>query len=112
MRRLALALSLAGCAAQPGAPILDARWDVAEEAHAEIAADLPVDAAAIPHDASEVLCDADCEDGNPCTNDLCISGLGCAHIPRAGPCDDGNPCTIKDVCAAAVCGGAPVPGCK
>ena len=58
--------------------------------------------------APGVLCDTGCDDGNPCTNDLCLLKVGCAHIPRQGPCDDGNSCTIQDMCAEATCTGAPV----
>ena len=45
------------------------------------------------------------DDGDPCTNDVCIAGR-CAHpaVPDySGSCpDDGNPCT-DDVCIAARC---------
>lgn len=55
---------------------------------------------------------ADCDDGDPCTDDACEGvGQGCVNTPRAsccasaGSCDDGDPCTA-DLC--------PVPGesCK
>ena len=42
---------------------------------------------------------ADCDDGNPCTDDPCISGL-CAYEANAGPCDDGDPCTMNDTCTS------------
>ena len=37
----------------------------------------------------------DCQDGEPCTLDNCVSAIGCPHNPQpAGtPCNDGNPCT-------------------
>jgi hypothetical protein len=45
---------------------------------------------------------SDCDDDNPCTNDLCQSG-NCAHSNAAGNCpDDGDECT-SDVCAAGTC---------
>ena len=48
---------------------------------------------------------ADCNDGNPCTNDLCDSIKGCQHIPLAGgtKCDDGLGCTQNDYCDAGKC---------
>jgi len=44
-------------------------------------------------------------DGNPCTTEICMPGVGCVHVPNALPCDDGNPCTINDVCVNGVCKG-------
>lgn len=46
---------------------------------------------------------ADCEDGNECTEDLCLTaggGRACSSSPaRVGEsCDDGNECTIDEVC--------------
>jgi len=49
---------------------------------------------------------ADCDDGNPCTDDLCDAILDCQHLPNAAPCDDASACTIGDVCSQGVCGGA------
>jgi len=49
----------------------------------------------------------ECDDGNVCTDDLCVEILGgCAYVPNTAPCDDGNPCTDGDVCSNTVC----VPG--
>ncbi|MGM0576280.1 MAG: hypothetical protein ACQEXJ_11170 [Myxococcota bacterium] len=45
-----------------------------------------------------------CDDGNPCTDDLCTVS-GCHHLPTVGPCDDGDPCTQGEACAAGTCGG-------
>jgi len=50
----------------------------------------------------------DCDDGNPCTIDVCDDAAGCVHLPTLSPCctgeesvcDDGNPCT-NDACAPA-----------
>ena len=44
-----------------------------------------------------------CDDGNPCSNDLCTPEAGCAHLPNAATCTDGNACTSGDVCVNAVC---------
>ena len=49
-----------------------------------------------------------CNDGDPCTSDLCDAQAGCFHTPSVGPCDDGNACTSGDVCANGTCQGAPI----
>jgi len=54
--------------------------------------------------------DAPCDDGDPCTEDLCDPATGCAHLPAADgvACDDGDPCTAGDACLAGLClGGGP-----
>ncbi len=52
-----------------------------------------------------------CDDGNPCTQDLCNNSGGCKYEPFNGPkCEDGNVCTTDDVCAEGKCqGGKPLP---
>jgi hypothetical protein len=51
--------------------------------------------------ASEVGCGThtDCDDGNPCSIDVCEAG-GCTSYPEVHdvPCDDGNACTVNDHC--------------
>ncbi|MFT5433761.1 MAG: hypothetical protein ACI9OJ_004469, partial [Myxococcota bacterium] len=54
---------------------------------------------------SQCTSDDDCDDDNPCTQDLCAFGGDCKHIAASGVCDDGNPCTIGDVCDGVTCGG-------
>ena len=51
-----------------------------------------------------------CEDGNPCTENLCVSGLGCDFPPafEGEACDDGSACTDGDRCEAGTCGGATI----
>ncbi len=56
-----------------------------------------------------------CNDGNPCTSDLCDpahSGAdpktGCYHEFNEDPCDDQDACTEQDRCQAGVCKGTPV----
>ena len=39
-----------------------------------------------------------CDDGNPCTDDVCDTKGGCAYVPHTGPCNDGDVCTIADTC--------------
>ena len=43
----------------------------------------------------------DCDDGNPCTTDVCDQG--CKSLANAKGCDDGDPCTAGDVCKQGVC---------
>jgi len=50
-----------------------------------------------------------CDDGDPCTDDVCQPGGGCEYTPNTAPCDDGDPCTIDDVCADGSCSGVPDP---
>jgi hypothetical protein len=46
----------------------------------------------------------DCEDGNSCTDDVCILGICIVSTSPAGAaCDDGDPCTELDSCVAGTC---------
>ncbi|MGH9869327.1 MAG: hypothetical protein ACREAA_14340 [Candidatus Polarisedimenticolia bacterium] len=62
--------------------------------------------AALPADVC--FTDADCADGNPCTQDTCPAAGGgqCQHIPEPDgiPCDDQNACTLGGLCNAGTCG--------
>ncbi len=53
----------------------------------------------------------DCNDGNPCTDLTCDSGIGCTYPPIPGPCSDGDACTLGDTCAAGVCQPGTGPDC-
>ncbi len=46
-----------------------------------------------------------CNDGNPCTADVCDKVTGACTSAGLSkiPCDDGNPCTTGDACFAGVC---------
>ena len=45
-----------------------------------------------------------CNDGNPCTTDLCHAQEGCQHPPAHGAlCNDGNACTDLDQCIEGQC---------
>ena len=49
---------------------------------------------------------AGCDDGNPCTQDLCTGGgeFGrCQYAPQDGACDDGLSCDGADHCALGAC---------
>ncbi|NOY91680.1 MAG: hypothetical protein GXP55_10805 [Deltaproteobacteria bacterium] len=44
----------------------------------------------------------DCNDGKPCTDDLCTA-TGCKHVPNTDPCDNGVFCDGFDTCADGDC---------
>jgi hypothetical protein len=50
---------------------------------------------------------ADCGDGNPCTDDVCVCTTYCKHTnkPDETSCDDELYCSNPDTCTAGVCGG-------
>ena len=50
----------------------------------------------------------ECDDDNPCTDNLCTETGGCEYPPAAGECDDGDPCTLGDHCAQGQCLGESV----
>jgi hypothetical protein len=104
----------AGRADGPATPDLEAR-------EGRPGPDLDIQAAELPAEVAEVeagpelplpvpcVTEADCDDGQFCTLDLCQDGY-CAHEPKpAGTCcqsnaecDDGNPCTT-DECKGIIC---------
>jgi len=45
----------------------------------------------------------DCEDDNPCTNDVCAPDTGCVYTYNEDLCDDSNPCTMGDHCKMGKC---------
>ena len=55
--------------------------------------------------------DALCDDGNPCTDDLCGGAAGCSYTSDTDPCDDDNACTTNDTCGAGSCHGGPALDC-
>ncbi len=55
---------------------------------------------------------ANCEDGNPCTDDSCDSTAGCVHAANTAPCFDGDFCTSGDQCSAGACVGKQVVSCE
>jgi len=52
--------------------------------------------------------DADCDDTNPCTTDVCGLGGVCKFIGNGADCDDGDPCTYDDECDGPKCIGVPL----
>ncbi len=51
--------------------------------------------------------DSECDDQNACTDDVCDAVLGCMNIDNDDACDDGDPCTLNDACGEGVCAGVP-----
>ena len=51
----------------------------------------------------------DCNDDNPCTQDICTEDGGCEALPAQGECDDGDPCTLGDHCVDEDCKGTGIP---
>lgn len=43
-----------------------------------------------------------CDDGNPCTDDVCEAS-GCVSTPNTAGCNDGSFCNGADTCAAGTC---------
>jgi hypothetical protein len=69
---------------------------------------LAVGIAARPPRAAACVSAADCDDGNPCTDELCDDALGCVYADVNRACDDGNACSTSDACNAGTCVGGPI----
>jgi hypothetical protein len=54
---------------------------------------------------------ANCNDGNPCTDDSCDPLTGCQHLPNVLECNDGDVCTKGDLCAEGDCVSGPLLEC-
>jgi len=127
---LALLLGQGGFGCGPGAFPSDAvdGTEVSPEVRedhraADLGGDVPEDAppadadgpenmdADVPSDLNQEVrpCEpadpAECDDGNPCTQDEC-GPTGCTHAPIDGAaCDDSDPCTTDDACLGGTCQG-------
>ncbi len=56
------------------------------------------------HDGNCVGVAVPCDDGNPCTVDLCDVQGACQFVSGdGGPCFDGDLCTVGDACVLGVC---------
>ncbi len=44
-----------------------------------------------------------CDDGDPCTTDVCASDVGCTHIPIASCCVTASACEDRNVCTVDGC---------
>jgi hypothetical protein len=63
--------------------------------------------------SSPCKADVDCkDDGNPCTDAVCVAGA-CSQTPGSAgkTCDDGNPCTTASACGGGLCKGSAVVTC-
>ncbi len=60
-------------------------------------------------DGGATICasQADCDDGNPCTDDSCQNAV-CVHENNAAACDDGDACTSGDSCSGGSCSGSAI----
>src|SRR5262245_20197664 len=54
-----------------------------------------------------------CDDGNPCTQDSCLSTMGCQHVPvlDGTSCSDGAACDGLETCSAGTCRSGTPPDC-
>ncbi len=59
----------------------------------------------IDNDCNGATDEGTCQDGDPCTDDLCGGASGCSHPQNTAPCSDGDACTVNDACAADKCTG-------
>jgi subtilisin-like proprotein convertase family protein len=80
------------------------RWLLTSNATTQLAG-VAVDDVAVLGCCTPVSCD----DGNPCTDDVCDPELGCIHPANAAACEDGNPCTGPDACSGGACAPGPNP---
>ena len=53
----------------------------------------------------------DCDDGDECTDDLCLVTGECTHVDNFAICDDGDSCTELDSCSDGFCAGVLIEGC-
>jgi hypothetical protein len=54
-----------------------------------------------------------CDDGNPCTDDVCDLAIGCTVTDNVAPCDaDGDGCTVGDVCQGGTCQAGALKACE
>jgi hypothetical protein len=72
----------------------------------------------LDYDGADADCDtgcttnADCDDSNVCTDDVCDQQTGeCSNTPNTASCDDGDACTTADTCSGGTCVGGAPPDC-
>ena len=58
------------------------------------------------NDCNGLIDDALCDDGNPCTEDICHADGPCSYEFNTDPCDDNSVCTLSDVCNNGACIGS------
>jgi len=108
--------------ATPTAPACDDgnKCTTGDSCHAGECIGVPVQCSKNPDPCMENLCNPTtgacdtrpvvCNDGNPCTTDTCIAGVGCQFttLPDNTTCSDSNDCTTGDHCSAGTCVGTNV----
>ena len=108
-RALAAILLVAGCA--PDAPVsLPQFVDAGTSATADSAVVADVDAGDVvqvdvaPDSAKDPCAGLDCDDGNACTNDVCVPLTGCSHgsAQPGTSCDNGGTCDGTGNCTSSV----------
>jgi hypothetical protein len=57
----------------------------------------------VPDEGADCTSDAECDDSNLCTDDVCDTVEGCQYTDNTAPCDDGDICSILDTCAGGTC---------
>ena len=70
----------------------------------DVASKTDVAADVAPDVPPECVKNTDCNDNDPCTDNVC-SGGKCSNPQNGAPCDDGDPCTQNDYCKKGVCAG-------
>ena len=103
---LALVLTLvSGCSSSTSPSDAAPDIKIEEVAVADAAPDLHLEEEAPVEPECET--DAQCDDQNPCTADVCGVGGNCINTPSEGKaCDDDDQCTTGDACTAeGLCAG-------
>jgi len=78
----------------------------------DVAGDVPAKPGDAVADVPKPCQPADCNDGNPCTEDGCVKTGGCWHADNAAPCSDGNPCSVGDGCKGGSCEPGALTACE
>lgn len=76
-----------------------------EGADADVAKDMTADAT--PDSVGPPSCGV-CNDGNPCTEDICTTEGICVAMFNTAPCEDGSECTKQDTCTQGKCVGVTI----
>ena len=81
-----------------------------EFVHAGAASPLTVCKVCLPARSPTAWSDLECDDENPCTEDLCDTAKGCVtKDDDTETCDDGLTCTSDDHCSGGACVASPCP---
>ena len=100
------ALGILSCTDEVGAPpadlsaTADKALDAQNDVSTDTGADTSGDVLAVPDGCTQCTKDAQCDDGDVCTKDVCGATKCCESTPATagGSCDDKELCTSGDVC--------------